>query len=70
MSGIIDIILNKDLSFFSCEEKCNLKGKKPTLHLLFKFKDVRSFHMYWYSKFNWFAESVEKNKLYCYYVSC
>jgi hypothetical protein len=37
MSDIIDIILNKSLGPFLYEEKCNLKGKRPTPHLSLEY---------------------------------
>jgi len=42
MSVIIGIILNKGLSSFSYEDKCNLKGKRPTLHLSLKYKEAKT----------------------------
>jgi len=69
MSDIIDIILNKGLSSFSYEEKCNLKGKRPTPHLSLEYKEaktLRKFQLSWYSTFNWLAGSIERKKLYCY----
>jgi hypothetical protein len=55
MSDIIDIIFNKSLGSFSYEEKCNLKGKRPTPHLSLEYKEaktLRKFQLSWYSKFN------------------
>ncbi|XP_050066274.1 zinc finger MYM-type protein 1-like [Aphis gossypii] len=56
-------------SWFFYEEKCNLKGKRPTPHLSLEYKEaktLRKFQLSWYSKFNWLAGSSERNKLYCY----
>lgn len=69
MSDIIDIILNKGVGSFLYEEKCNLKGKRPTPYLSLEYKEaktLRKFQISWYSKFNWLAGSVVRNKLYCY----
>jgi hypothetical protein len=41
-SDIIDIILNKGLGSFSYEEKCNLKGKRPTLRLSLEYKEAKT----------------------------
>ncbi|XP_025425451.1 zinc finger MYM-type protein 1-like [Sipha flava] len=61
--------MSQRLGSFSYEEQCNLKGKRPTPHLSLEYKEaktLRKFQLSWYSKFNWLAGSVERNKLFCY----
>ncbi|KAL4104312.1 hypothetical protein QTP88_019613 [Uroleucon formosanum] len=53
------------LGSFSYEEKCNLKGKRPTPYLSLEYKEAKTlkkFKLSWYSKFNWIEHSISESR--------
>lgn len=68
-SDLIDELLTYGFSSLSYEEKCSVKGKRPTPCLMLSQKDgnvFRNFNMHWYSKYVWLSGSTKRNKLYCF----
>lgn len=64
---LIEYILGNRLTY---EQKCQLKGQRPTPYISMTLKErnqSRIFQLNWYNKYLWLTGSVKTRKLYCFY---